>query len=229
MELKFIYNTPAAILGDALLLADLHLGIEYDLQQNGYNIPLQFKAVADKVNSLLKQTKARQIIFLGDVKHDVYGMKDPEERMLNSFFARLKTKRITVCKGNHDSAIEGVKGITVAPAEGMLFEQTLLFHGHATPDPAFLEDATTIACGHEHPLAQIKEGKHMWTEKAWILGQQDKQKFVIFPHFGDLVGGRPFDPKKHLVRFLEEKACKQASVHLLSGLKLGKAGRLMPR
>ena len=62
----------------------------------------------------------------------------------------------------------------------------------------------------------------MWTEKPWFLGQQDK-KFVIFPHFGDLVGGRPFDPEKHLVRFLEQKACRDADVHLLSGLKLGKA------
>ncbi len=226
MDLKFIYGEPAALLGDALLLADLHLGIEYELQQKGYNLPLQYGKAAEHANVLLKQTRAKQIIFLGDVKHNVYGLEDNEERMLNAFFGLLKTKKITVCKGNHDSYIENVKGITVAPAGGLLLKKTLLFHGHALPDEALLEKADRMCCGHEHPLARIREGKHTWTEKTWIIGRQGGKKFVVFPHFGDLVGGREFGPSKHLVRALDEKSCHNASAYLLSGLKLGKVGKL---
>ncbi len=222
MDLKFVFEQPAALLGDALLLSDLHLGIEYELQQKGYHVALQYRTVAADVNALIKQTKARQVVFLGDVKHDVYGMKDPEERMLGHFFSLLKTRHITVCKGNHDSQIEALSGITVAPPEGMLLEKTLLFHGHARPDPALLKKAEAVCCGHEHPLCQIREGKHVWTQKAWILGRQDKRRFVVFPHFGRLIGGRVFEAKKHLVRLLSEKACRAADVRLLSGMRLGK-------
>lgn len=226
MTLQFLYNEAAAKLHDALLLSDLHLGIEYELQHKGYAVPLQYKAVAAHVNDLLKQTKARQIIFLGDVKHDVYGLKDKEHRMLNAFFRLLKTKRVTVCKGNHDSDIESVAGITVAPPEGFLLEETLLFHGHAQPDEKLLKKADAICCGHEHPLAQIREGRHTWTEKAWIVGLQHRKRFNVFPHFGPLVGGRGFNPENHLVRFLSNAACRNASAYLLSGVRLGRVKNL---
>lgn len=221
MTLEFLYNQAAAKLHDALVLSDLHLGIEYELERKGYRVPLQYKAVAQHINALIKQTKARQVIFLGDVKHDVFGLKDQEHRMLNAFFRLLKTKRITVCKGNHDSQIEEVKGITVAPPEGMMLEDTLLFHGHAQPDADLLKKAGAMCCGHEHPLAQIREGRHVWTEKAWIAGFQRKKRFTVFPHFGPLVGGRAFDPEKHLVRFLTKTACRNASAYLLRGVRLG--------
>lgn len=228
MELKFVYNEPAAILGDALVIGDMHLGIEFELQRKGYNLPLQYKKVAEKVNALLKQTKAKTVIFLGDLKHDVHGMKDQEERMLNAFFRLLKAKRIIVCKGNHDPYIENCKGIQVAPPEGMRYEdtQTLLLHGHALPDEKLLKAAKTICFGHEHSLVRMEEGRHAWTEKAWIIGEQAGKKFVIFPHFGELVGGREFDPDKHLVRYLTKESCRKAEAYLLSGLKLGKVARL---
>ncbi len=228
MDLKFVVNEPAAVLGDALVIGDVHLGIEYELQRKGYNIPLQYRKVAERINALLKQTRTKTIIFLGDLKHDVYGMKDTEERMLNAFFRLLKSKKIIVCKGNHDSGIEQCKGIEVAPAEGILYEdtETLLLHGHALPDAKLLKAAKTLCFGHEHALARIGEGKHAATQKIWIIGRQNKRKFVLFPHFGDLVGGREFDPDAHLVRFLSKTACRNADAYLLSGLKLGKVSRL---
>ncbi|MBI2444815.1 metallophosphoesterase [Candidatus Micrarchaeota archaeon] len=228
MELKFVAGEPAAVLDDALVIGDVHLGIEYELQRKGYNIALQYRKVAERLNGLLKQTKADTVIFLGDLKHDVYGMRDQEERMLNAFFRLLKAKRIIVCKGNHDPYIENCKGIQVAPPEGILYEdtETLLLHGHALPDSKLLKAAKTICFGHEHPLVRMEDGKHAWTEKVWIIGQQKGKKFVIFPHFCDLVGGREFDPEHHLVRFLTKDACRKADAYLLSGLKLGKISRI---
>ncbi len=226
MDLKFVYNEPAAVLDDALVIGDVHLGIEYELQRKGFNLPLQYTNVAERINGLLKQTKTKTVIFLGDLKHDVYGMKDTEERMLNAFFRLLKTKNVIVCKGNHDSDIENCKGIHVAPAEGFLYEETLLLHGHALPDPALLKAAKMICFGHEHALARIGEGKHASNQKIWIIGQQNRKKFVLFPHFSDLVGGRAFNPDSHLVRFLTKTACRNADAYLLSGLKLGNVRRL---
>jgi len=228
MELKFVYNEPAAVLADALVIGDVHLGIEYELQRKGYNIHLQYKKVAEHVNRLLKQTGSKTVIFLGDLKHDVYGMKDQEERMLNAFFRLLKARRIIVCKGNHDSYIEHCKGIEVAPPEGILYDdtKTLLLHGHALPEAKLLKAAKTICFGHEHALAKMEEGKHAWSEKIWIVGSQAGKKFVVFPHFGDLVGGRAFDPNDHLVRFLKKDSCRKADAYLLSGIKLGKVARL---
>ncbi len=222
MDLKFIYDEPAAVLDYALVVGDVHLGIEYELQRKGYNLPLQYKKVAERINALLRQTKTKTVIFLGDLKHDVYGMKDTEERMLNAFFRLLKTKSVIVCKGNHDSDIENCIGIHVAPPEGFLYGETLLLHGHAMPDATLLKAAKTLCFGHEHALAQIGHGKHASTQKVWIVGKQNGKKFVIFPHFGDLVGGRAFNPDSHLVRFLTKTACRNADAYLLSGMKLGK-------
>lgn len=223
MALKFVYNSPAAVLGDALLVADLHLGIEYDLQRKGYAIALQYRNEAEKINALLKETKAKQIIFLGDVKHDVYGLLDKEERMLNAFFRLLKTRKITVCKGNHDSAIENCRGINVEPAEGFVFEKTLLIHGHALPKKA---KYGSMCLGHEHPLVEIKEGPHSWKEKAWIIGRNEKTRFVVFPHFGSLIGGRPFNHGSHLSPALTQRECDNADAYMLSGMKLGRIDRI---
>lgn len=225
-ELKFVHDEAAAVLGDALIVGDVHLGIEYQLQRKGYNLQLQYRKIAEKINALLRQTKAKAVIFLGDLKHDVHGMKDQEERMLNAFFALLKAKRIIVCKGNHDSDIENCLGILVAPPEGMLYRSALLLHGHAMPDKKLLKTAKTICFGHEHALARIGEGRHASTQKVWIVGRQAGKKFVIFPHFSDLVGGREFDPDNHLVPFLTNAACRSADVYLLSGLKLGRINKL---
>ena len=49
--MKFIHGKPAAAIGKTLLIADLHLGFEYELRQKGVLVELQYRAVAKAINA----------------------------------------------------------------------------------------------------------------------------------------------------------------------------------
>ena len=223
--MKFIHGKPAAAIGKTLLIADLHLGFEYELRQKGVLVELQYRAVAKEINALLKQTRCTELVVIGDAKHDVYGFEDKEQRMMRAFFSLVKVKA-TVVKGNHDSQLEKLEGIRVTKPEGILMRDVLLLHGHALPKEEDLKKAKTILMAHEHPLIELGEKKYKWSDKAWIIGRHSGKRFVIFPHFGRLISGRPFNKGGHLTPLLSQEECDDAEAIMLNGARLGKVGNL---
>ena len=60
MALRFAPGKPALVLRDALVIADLHIGIEQELQRTGVRLPPATKGMLREVLSLLEETGAKK-------------------------------------------------------------------------------------------------------------------------------------------------------------------------
>src|SRR2546422_10219061 len=65
---------------DALVVADLHIGLEEELREKGVHIPSRAGAMGRKLAEIASRRGARRIIILGDVKHLVPKMASRERR-----------------------------------------------------------------------------------------------------------------------------------------------------
>lgn len=182
--MKFVSNEPAAIIGKALIVADLHLGIEFELYRKGVHLELQWPKAAKQLQELMKQGKCNELIIIGDAKHDIYGLEEREKQMMRSFFRSLldsTAKKIIVCKGNHDGQLQelaaeglitlvGPEGFVLCQGSGRNKTKYGLFHGHAWPSKEVAE-ADVLLMGHNHPLIELTEKLGFrWSEPAWIIG-----------------------------------------------------------
>lgn len=219
--MKFLPGAPAAIVGDALILAEMHLGIEFSMHEKGARVFPDAKKQAQEVNKLLKISKAKKIIFLGDLKQDVRGFEQREKKLLEEFLSLLKVEEKILVKGNHDSSVEEIEGLQVTLPEGIVVEdfdeqgnelKVGLAHGHAWPSAEVLS-CKTICLGHTHPLVEFVDANgSRRVEKVWLAGEtkfagekarqvaaehglSEGTKIVVFPAFSKWVGGMPVNAK----------------------------------
>jgi len=182
MNMKFLTGEPALLIGRALVIADLHLGAERDYRAAGIRMPSQAGKAEAKIEHLLRETKARRLIILGDVKHRVPGASFQEEREVPALLSRLakgtplrgdETRiqeiSIEVVPGNHDGGLERLApDITMHPSEGLRVGNFWLCHGHAWP-PKDALSCEAVVMGHNHPQVEFADrlGKR-WREKVWV-------------------------------------------------------------
>lgn len=242
--MKFLSGAPAAVIGKTLVIADTHLGMEFELRRKGIMVGIQWKKAAAEVNALLKQAKARRLIIIGDAKHDVYGFEAREKLMMEDFFTALDTQDVTVVKGNHDSGIEQLAQIRVIGPAGFVEKaggkKYGFVHGHARPAPELFE-ADVLLTAHSHPVIEFRDPLGFrWAEPAWImaetranknLGSRADQKAVIFPAFSKMSGGLAMNALResgYLGPLLRNGAIAldDAEAVLVNGVRLGKIKRL---
>ena len=84
-EPKFITNEPAVLFGKTLVIADLHIGVEYELYKSGIRIPKQTDKLLARIKNLLKTTKANRLVLLGDLKHFIPYLSIQEIKELPKF------------------------------------------------------------------------------------------------------------------------------------------------
>ncbi|MBI5229046.1 metallophosphoesterase [Candidatus Micrarchaeota archaeon] len=245
--MKFVAGRPAMVLGKYLVLAELHLGIEYELRKKGVRMPLLENKIAEEINELLKETKTHSLIVLGDAKHDIYGMREKEKRMMHRFFSQLHCKRIILVKGNHDGDLDelagkyGKKEVKVVPAEGFVLKvggKTYgLVHGHAWPKKEVFE-SDFLLMAHNHPLVEFSSKGYKRAEQVWVIGRMKEsnefgtrkaQQAVVFPSFNPLSGGKPVNRSgEGLGPILKNRLMNldDAEAFLLNGVNLGRIKRL---
>jgi len=218
MSLKFLINKPAAVLGDKLIICELHFGIELSMQRRGLNVPLEPRKYADELNQMAREAKAKQLIVIGDFKHTINGFDQRERNYFNELIHALHFERIIIVKGNHDSRIEELAKpfaqIRIEPATGLVIKQGKpattygLFHGHAAPSEEVM-NCDYLLMGHNHAGVEIGEGKEFSkTQQAWVIiplknktnpkssqhgHKRKQQKLIAFPSFNPLSGSVPFN------------------------------------
>jgi putative SbcD/Mre11-related phosphoesterase len=163
-----------------LIVADLHIGLEYELSKAGVNIPYQTERIQGELLELCKKYKPDRLVIAGDVKHGVPVTSFQEKRELPTLFEVLLTEvpRIDVTRGNHDGNIQDLttKDVEIHSSKGIILGddyKIAIFHGHAWPKPKALEADCMIA-GHNHPtvLLHTPLGIRM-TQRAWVKGVVD--------------------------------------------------------
>lgn len=157
---------PALLIGDksrTLVVADLHLGFEFELSEKGINLPSQTGRIKEKILRLLEEAKPESLVILGDLKHTIPKVSLQEWRDIPAFLEALKSKvsDVRLVLGNHDGGAEifASKGVTVHASRGFLLEagevKVGLLHGHAWPSPKLFE-ASHWVIGHNHPAVQFR-------------------------------------------------------------------------
>src|SRR2546427_4639228 len=69
-----------------LVVADLHIGIEEELQEKGIRVPSRAEVMGRKLIELADRRGATRLVILGDVKHLVPKMASRERRDVYRFF-----------------------------------------------------------------------------------------------------------------------------------------------
>ncbi len=249
--MKFIKNHPALFMPDikALVIADLHIGISYELYKSGINIPSQVKEMKKTIEKLIKQTKAKRLIILGDIKHDVPGISVQEMREIPEFLESLSKKvKLDICLGNHDTYLKKIlpEYIKLHGAKGFKIKKFGFNHGHAWPSKELMTCDYLIIC-HTHPTIQFTDKfGYRIVEPVWIKSKIEQEKVeerykikktgklevIIIPAFNHLLGGTPVNVKTTSDELLgpllknEFIDTSRAELYLLDGTYLGKLRNL---
>lgn len=232
-----------------IVVTDLHIGIEWELSQQGISLPSQVPKLREKLLSLVERERADRFILLGDVKHNIPVSSWQEWREIPRLMEELsKRVEVEVIPGNHDGDLPGMlpKSVRVHDVKGIKLGRAGLVHGHAWPK-AELFQVDLLITGHDHPAVEFRDslgGRII--ERAWLRGEINRKKlpksirdevgeklpkFLVIPAFSELVGGVAVNGKleKSLIGpFFKSGAVplEKAEVYLLDGTFLGRVRNL---
>ena len=250
IELAPLLDSPALVARNddvSLIVADIHLGIEYDLYYSGINIPTQIAGRIERIKSYIEEAKPDRIILLGDIKHNVPRTSYQEADEVPRFLDELaKYAVVDIIPGNHDGGIEHLiprnPDISLHGSRGAVIDGVAYFHGHTWPDPGLLKyDHWVIS--HNHPTVKLTDNVgHTITRQAWIRAKLSRDavaanykgdefawsdpEIVIVPSFNELCGGIAFNESWHddlLGPLFTSHAVRleEAQVYLLDGTFMG--------
>ena len=160
MALHFLPDGPALVIEHSarvLVIADLHIGIESDLDVHGVHIPSQTRGRLDRVLACIDEGKPDLVVLLGDVKHSVPLTTRQEYSEIPTLLQEIRDRApLKVVPGNHDGGLERflAEG-EVLPMRGALIDGIGYLHGHTYPDPSLLGHLLVI--GHHHPMVTLRD------------------------------------------------------------------------
>lgn len=250
MTIKFITDHPALFISDKriLVVADLHIGLEYELYKKGIVISPQAEKFQKVLDRLIKITKVKTLLIIGDIKHKVPGISYREEKEIPKLLNHLTEKvQVILVKGNHDTLLRGIipKEVKVCSSRGLKIGKYGFFHGHAWPYKKLMR-CDYLFMAHTHPAIEFKDKLgYRSIEQIWIRGGMGKglvkKKYkikktgelqtTILPTFNRLLGGVALN------RMLDEELIgpvltnkfldiEKSKAYLLDGTFLGNIKRL---
>ncbi|MDY9924856.1 metallophosphoesterase [Methanosarcina sp.] len=235
----------------ALVIADIHLGIEWDLYRSGINLPSRMKDRLDRILGYIQTVSPDRVVLLGDIKHNIPQVSWQEKDEIPHFLEKLaEYTHVDILPGNHDGGIEFLfsrqKDIKIHSARGTVLDGIGYFHGHTWPAPELLT-ASHVIVAHNHPTIRFTDTfGYSIVEPAWIRtkfkAEAFKERFgnldfengydwvdpevFIMPAFNELCGGVPFNEstQEDLLGPVFSSGgieLENAEVYLLDGTRLG--------
>jgi putative SbcD/Mre11-related phosphoesterase len=184
----------------SLVIGDLHVGLESELRESGVHLPSQTDRMRDRILALLKETGARRLVILGDLKHEIVRTGWQEAREIPRLVAEVPVP-VEVVRGNHDADLLATPGLAVHTALGMRLNDAGLCHGHVWPAERVMAARTVVIC-HNHPMVLLvdeKGARHK--EPCWIRARFTPKaaerypdlpadaELIVLPAFNELLGG----------------------------------------
>jgi len=180
-----------------LVVADLHIGWEVALAEQGIHVPSQTPKILNRMLQLIELHKPTRLIFLGDVKHTVAKVEMEEWRDVPDFFEPLvkKVADIQVVPGNHDGNLEPLlpESVKIVSSAGIVLGNFGLFHGHAWPAPELL-GCRSLVIGHVHPMVAFRDPLGFQiTRQVWVKAELDGARLAssVLKRVGVRVGVDP--------------------------------------
>jgi len=165
-----------------LIIADLHIGWEVALTQEGIHVPSQTPKMKDKLLKLIDLCKPTSLLILGDVKHTIARVELEEWQDIPDLFEALSQKMsdIKVVLGNHDGNLEPLlpPSVKILPQTGIALWDAGFFHGNAWPTPELLQ-CRSLVIGHVHPTVTFRDplGFRI-TAQVWVKAKLNKNQLA---------------------------------------------------
>ena len=154
-----------------LLLSDLHYGVEAEMLRGGVWVPNRSTSRTEKVLKLLKETKSKKLILLGDIKHQVPHNSKQQKTDLEQFFmAVTRISEVEIVPGNHDGGLQDIApdNVIFHNSKGCVVGNVGLIHGHAWPSQEVMNSELLIM-GHEHPALSFRDRlDKLHSEPCWL-------------------------------------------------------------
>ncbi|HVQ01628.1 MAG TPA: metallophosphoesterase [Candidatus Thermoplasmatota archaeon] len=239
IELQPIHDEPALLCKEKLLLiiADLHIGIETELQQNGLQVPSQTGLMQERVIALIETYEITDLVILGDVKHNIPTASTQERSDVRRFLDALHDRvALHIIPGNHDGNLGRLLSpdITLYSSDGAVLDGIGLVHGHRWPSEEVMR-CDQVAVAHTHPTIMLTDRLGYRTfEPCWLRASCDQKKLqekypaardpivFVLPAFNPLCGGIAVNTDPMLGPFHTLLDIPNALVYLLDGSALGK-------
>lgn len=244
MDIQPVFGTPALKVGSALVIGDMHIGVESHLRAKGFHLTSHTSDMFDTLLSTADEDVNR-LVVIGDVKDSVPGSTKQEYVEIPDFFEGLfgRFDRIDVVRGNHDTLIEEFlpSRVRIQPATGMKLDGVGLAHGHVWPSKDVM-GCDTLVMAHNHPTVMFKDGVgRCTTEPCWVRGTFKTSSdprfpilprlFIVIPAFNRMLGGSPVNTRgdELLGPVLNSDLLDldRAHLYLLDGIDLGARSDLM--
>ena len=243
MNLVPVHGSAALHLIDesALILSDLHYGVEAEMLRGGVWVPNRSTARTEKVLELLKQTNSKRLILLGDVKHQVPHNSKQQRTDLEQFFMAVnRIAKVEIVPGNHDGGLVDIipSDVKFHKSDGFVIGEIGMVHGHAWPSQEVM-NSKVLVMGHEHPALSFRDRlDKLHSEPCWLRApmleheRYDKvpEQLIVMPAFGELAGRTMNrEPLKGLGPVLRNGLADlaKARVETLEGLDFGELGNLI--
>ena len=239
IELQPILNEPALYINEKkiLVVADLHIGIESELREKGINTVSQTEKMTNHFFSLCKKYKPKEIILLGDIKHNIPSSTIQERKDVKNFLEKIQSYGIIhIIPGNHDGNIQKISpnNTVIHPSDGFVIESIAFVHGHRWPSEEIMK-CKQIIFGHTHPTIMFTDRLgHKTFEPCWIKGNFDKNKLkekyhnstgpqiLVMPAFNPLCGGIAANKEGITGPLGKIIDIKNAQIFLIDGTFIGK-------
>jgi len=251
-SIKIVANEPALLIEQkknrTLVIADLHIGIETELGTESLARNAINKTI-DKIIKLVKETKANNLILVGDIRHKLPSEKEywqsmsEEEEMehrisieVPDMLFRIKKEcniDIKIIPGNHDGGLKSY----FETADEIKIENIGIIHSHKWPSKELIQEIDTLIVAHSHPAVIFQDEFGYKTKaKVWIKGELDSKELktqydninkqisvIMMPAFNPLIIGSAINKeKKFLGPILKEEILKmdRIEVFLLDGTQI---------
>jgi len=171
----------AVLLGTSLVVADLHVGYEMAMIEEGFSLPRRTEEIIASLRRLGEGYSVSTLIVAGDLKHSFQPLKN-ERRELNFFIGEIKEifGEIILVRGNHDVGVSWLKSLGVEIVDEIETDGWKIVHGHK---PA---EGRRLILGHEHPtLTLTDEVGARLKVPAFLIGRRT----VVLPAFNPWASG----------------------------------------
>lgn len=172
-----------------LVISDLHLGIEKELFLKGINIPAQTNKLIEKIMFLKEKFNVKNLIIVGDLKHNVPKISIIELKEVPYFLDRISEefKKVFVLKGNHDGGLNKIvnKKDNLYLLKELKIGKVVFTHGNRKNK----FDGDIFVIGHHHFVISITSSiGESFYEKVIVRGFYNDKEIIILPAFSDLAG-----------------------------------------
>lgn len=167
-----------------VVIADLHLGYEGALHEEGVSIPRFQKGIMmDRIERIVEKYQPSKVVINGDFKHEFSKNLSQEWDDVNDVLNMLIDEvDVELVRGNHDNyllTILAKKGLDLkdrTESQGMK-----ITHGHKE-----VKWAGTLIIGHEHPSLQLRDEIGASIKRPCFL---ISERVIVLPAFSPLATG----------------------------------------